>query len=637
MFESGNIYARESMRFPCFTFLKIKTMKKNLFFLILPLLIALNAGAITFKENLLFSAELDASQVIPAVNSGGKGIGAFMLNKNRDSVSVAMSFIGLSGSPVGVKIYQGSETINGTLLTDLSAFISGNQVKTNLGGAIVAALLTDLYADHLYVVVETQAHSAGEIRGQVKLEADLNFVGDLNGLQAVPVVAGTAYGLGSFSLSKDKSTFDYRIVCRDLTGVITAAELHFGASGQTGALAEDLTASVFGNVIYGTLQPSAQFLDSLFKGKIYLNVITANNPTGEIRSQLINYKGLSFEAIIDGSQMVPAITTPAVGVSVIRLSTDLDTLYYDAVFDGIATSIDYAHLHIGYAGAPYGSLSVDFSNSIAGNRIKGMKTGASINSSIIKRLLISNLTYIVHTAAYPNGEIRGAVIRYAREGLTINCSGSQVVSPVTTAAYGTGIVSINRNDDNLHYLWMAGNLSSTTTAAHFNKNVYGQNGPVLFDMTAQMNTTGNEAWAAGYWTSTTAVPFLPSNVNQFQTDSVYLELLNATYPGGELRGQVESGMVYYSPTGIATSDAFSGAQLSLFPVPASDQLNVQFSAANFASLQIEITDVTGRVVYAQRFPSALLYTIDLRSFETGIYFITVSSGQTAVSQKIIKG
>ncbi|MGL5889368.1 MAG: CHRD domain-containing protein, partial [Bacteroidia bacterium] len=362
---------------------------------------------------------------------------------------------------------------------------------------------------------------------------------------------GPAYGLGSFSLSKDKSKLDYKIICQSLSGSVTSAGLYFGAAGQTGAMAADLSASVFGNVIYGTLQPNSQLLDSLFAGKIYCNISTATNSAGEIRSQLINYKGLSFEAVIEGSQMVPAITTPAVGISVIRLSPDLDTLFYDAAFDGIGSSIDYAHLHIGYAGSPYAGLLVDFSNSISGNRIKGMKTGSSVNSGIIKRLLISNLAYIVHTATYPNGEIRGAVVRYAREGLTINCSGTQVVSPVSTAAYGTGIVSVNRYDDDLHFMWMAGNLSSTASAAHFNKNVYGQNGPVIFDMSTQMIASGSEASAEGYWKSTSTIPFTISNSQQFQTDSVYLEITNSTYPGGELRGQVESGMVYYSPTGIA--------------------------------------------------------------------------------------
>jgi CHRD domain/Secretion system C-terminal sorting domain len=614
-------------------------MKKILLLLSACLFIALQSHAITFKENLLFSAELDASQVIPAVNTSGKGIGAFMLNKTRDSISVAMSFIGLSGQPVSIKVYQGTEDVNGTMVADLTPHIIGNQAKGNLGGAIVVTLLTDLFADHLYVVVETQAHPSGEIRGQIKLEADWNFAADMNGLQTVPVAAGNAYGLGSFSLSKDKSTLDYKIICQNLSGSITSAELHFGAVGQTGAMAADLSASVFGNVIYGTLQPNSQLLDSLFAGRIYCNISTANNSTGEIRSQLVNYKGLSFEAIIEGIQMVPAITTPAVGISIIRLSPDLDTLFYDAAFDGIGTSIDYAHLHIGYAGAPYAALLVDFSNSISGNRIKGMKTGSSVNSSIIKRLLISNLAYIVHTAAYPNGEIRGEVVRYARESFTINCSGSQVVSPVNTAAYGTGFVSVNRNEDNAHFAWIAGNLSSNVTAAHFNKNVFGQNGPLLYDMSSQMTVTATEASASGYWKSTDNTPFTISNSTQFQTDSVYLELINSAYPGGELRGQAESGMVYYSPTGIANSEIFTDGHLTIYPVPATEQVSIRFEEAEYQEIAIDIIDVSGRIVYSERVQSnsaSFNYSIDLNSFESGVYIVKVSTANASGSGRIIK-
>ncbi|MGL5889350.1 MAG: CHRD domain-containing protein, partial [Bacteroidia bacterium] len=169
-------------------------MKKLLLLLSAHLFFVLQAEAITFKENLLFSSQLDASQVIPAVNSTGKGIGAFMLNKTRDSISVAMSFIGLSGLPVSVKVYQGSENVNGIMVADLTPHISGNQAKGNLGGAIVVTLLNDLFADYLYVIVETQANPSGEIRGQIKLEADWNFAADMNGLQTVPVVMGPAYG-----------------------------------------------------------------------------------------------------------------------------------------------------------------------------------------------------------------------------------------------------------------------------------------------------------------------------------------------------------------------------------------------------------------------------------------------------------
>ncbi|MGL4598388.1 MAG: CHRD domain-containing protein, partial [Bacteroidia bacterium] len=330
-------------------------MKKMLFSFATVLWCVIQAQAITFKENLLFSAKMEGAQVVPAVATGAKGIGSLMLNKTRDSLAVNMSFNGLSGAPTSVWIYQGAAGVNGAQLIDLTAYMTGNRIAMQLSGAAVTGNIANLFKEDLYLLVATQANPTGEIRGQIKLESDWNFAADLTGMEAIPAVSGNAYGLGSFSLSLDKTKLSYRIICQNLTGAITGATLHFGAMGQTGTLVNDLTSSVNGNVISGTLVPTSMMLDSLFARKIYLNITTATNPTGELRSQLINYKGLTFEAMIDGGQMVPAIASPGQGISLIRLSPTMDTLYYDAVMDNINTNIDYAHLHVGNAGFAYGS------------------------------------------------------------------------------------------------------------------------------------------------------------------------------------------------------------------------------------------------------------------------------------------
>jgi hypothetical protein len=613
-------------------------MKKSLFILATVLLSALSSKAITFKGHLLFASKLDGAQVVPSVSSNANGVSSFMLNKTRDSLTINLSMIGLSGPAVNVSLCQGNEGVNGTLLTNLTPFLNGNKLTTDLTGANLTAIISKLMSDNLYLLVTTAANPAGEIRGQVKLESDWNFVADLSSMETVPMMMSSAYGLGSFALSLDKQKINFRIICQKLNGPITNAELRFGDYGVAGPLAADITGFITGvnsTIVAGSISTNAQLLDSLFSGRVYLNISTAAVPTGIVRSQLINRKGLSFDANGTGAQMVPAITSIGQSVCVLRLSTNLDTLYFDAVADSLSSNLDYAHMHVGNFGFPYGAVQVDFTPFINGSRVKGMVTGVSSGSTIY-RMLISNVSFVFHTALRPNGELRGQIIRYAREGYTINMNGEQVVPAVTSVAYGAGIVSTDRFDDNAHYVWNAGSLSATATGAHFHKNKIGFNGPQIYDMTSIMLATGTDVSAEGFWTSTDATPFLPVNSLQLNKDSVYLDIHNSVFPNGEIRGQVASGY-NASSTMIAVPENKMDVSVSLMPNPTQNEITI--STINKPIVSIEVISIYGQVIYRSGFNQTgteTTATIDLSNYATGIYFIRINGNDFSVLKKVIK-
>jgi hypothetical protein len=613
-------------------------MKKSLFILTALLLGVLPSKAITFKGHLLFTSKLDGAQVVPAASSAANGVSSFMLNKTRDSLTINLSMIGLSGPAVNVSLYQGNEGVNGTLLTNLTSFLNGNKLTTDLTGANLSAIISKLMSDNLYLLVTTTANPAGEIRGQVKLESDWNFVADLSSMETVPMMMSSAYGLGSFGLSLDKQKLNFRIVCQNLNGPITNAELHFGDYGVAGNLAADITSFITGvnnHVVAGSISTNAQLLDSLFSGRVYLNISTAAVPTGVVRSQLIHKKGLSFDANGTGAQMVPSITSVGQSVCVLRLSTNLDTLYFDAVADSLSSTLNYAHMHVGNAGFPYGAVQQDFTPFINGCRVRGMIAGVSTGTTIYK-MLISNLSFVFHTTLHPNGELRGQIIRYAREGYAINMNGYQVVPSVTSLAYGAGIVSTDRFDDNAHYMWNAGSLSATATEADFHKNVTGFNGAQIYDMTSIMLTSGTNVSAEGYWQSTDATPFLPVNSLQFNKDSVYLDIHNSVFPNGEIRGQVVAG--YHSSSSIiAVPENKNDAGVSLMPNPAQNEITI--STINRPIGSIEVITIYGQIIYQASFNkmgAETTTTIDLSNYVNGIYFIRINGNDFSVLKKVIK-
>jgi CHRD domain/Secretion system C-terminal sorting domain len=611
-------------------------MKKITFiFTLLFALLGKSAFAFTFRENLLFTAKMDGAQMVPSVSTTAQGIGSFMLNKRRDSIAINLSIIG--ATPTSIAIYQGKEGQNGTLLFDLTSAIQGKSLATFLRGTSVTGNLTQLFSEDLYVLVSTADYPSGLMRSQIKLVTDRHFMADLKGSEVVPAVTTAAYGLGSFGLSLDQGKLNLKVICQNLSGAIIGAKLYSGAIGAVGTEAVNLSSFVDGNVVTASLVPTAALLNDLFAAEIYLNIETAAHPNGEIRSQLRLLKGLTFEARSDGAQMVPPIANEGQSISIIRLSPRLDTLFYDVVLDKIITNIDYAHLHVGDYGEPYGALQVDLSNSIVGRRIKGIKRGSELNSVTINKLLVSNLAVVAHTTAHPDGEIRGQAVRFAHEGYTLDLSGGAQVPFNASGAYGSGFVTINRDGDQVYYDWLVGDLSGEATSAHFHSGVAGQNGPVIYDMSSIMQTSGTSAAASGFWKSTDTPPFLPTNLLQFDNKSVYLNIHTDAFPDGEIRGQVQKGTVFYSTS--ATNDLAEQYNIQISPNPAQSVIQLNLSSQRTGKLSIQIVNTLGQVVYSENTTNRtgdFQSTIDVSGWSNGVYFLNINDGQGMVSRKIVK-
>ena len=106
-------------------------------------------------------------------------------------------------------------------------------------------------------------------------------------------------------------------------------------------------------------------------------------------------------------------------------------------------------------------------------------------------------------------------------------SGDQEVPAVTTAAKGSGTVTIG--DD----MSVKGSISTTGvagTAAHIHMAAAGKNGPVIVPMTK----SGDAGW--------TFAPDAKLNADQmkaFKAGDLYINVHSAANPNGEIRGQLK--------------------------------------------------------------------------------------------------
>ncbi|HWQ13225.1 MAG TPA: CHRD domain-containing protein [Roseiflexaceae bacterium] len=225
-----------------------------------------------------FTAALRGDQEVPPVDTGAEGAGVFALSPDRTLLLYDVAHSGLSSAQTGQHIHRGPPGESGPVVHPLSA---GNPMTGTL--TLTLTDTAELLAGEFYVNVHSTLHEGGEIRGQI-LPASACFTAQLSGGSEVPPVIGTgAEGVGTFTLSADRTALSYRISFSGLSSGQTGAHIHSGAIGTDGDIVFPLAN---GSPISGTLTLTDTQTSDLLTGLYYVNVHTTTNPGGEIRGQI---------------------------------------------------------------------------------------------------------------------------------------------------------------------------------------------------------------------------------------------------------------------------------------------------------------------------------------------------------------
>jgi len=133
--------------------------------------------------------------------------------------------------------------------------------------------------------------------------------------------------------------------------------------------------------------------------------------------------GIAFLAVMTGAGEVPPVSTAGVGISSLLLSKDGATLYYSVEVTGASSTVSAAHIHLGQAGvngqivanlcgagsAPAcGTEGVIATGAITAASLVGPLAGHSL-ADLTTALRSGGAYTNVHTASFPNGELRGQV------------------------------------------------------------------------------------------------------------------------------------------------------------------------------------------------------------------------------------
>lgn len=135
------------------------------------------------------------------------------------------------------------------------------------------------------------------------------FVFDLRGSQEVPPVPSTATGGCYGELNQGAATFAMTCV-HDVVNA-TVMHIHRAPAGANGPIAFDMgdPSSGFVNATWTGMTPTN--IADLLAGNLYVNIHTAGRPAGEIRGQILTRTVDMVEFTVDGSQVVPAGTSPS--------------------------------------------------------------------------------------------------------------------------------------------------------------------------------------------------------------------------------------------------------------------------------------------------------------------------------------
>jgi hypothetical protein len=381
----------------------------------------LTLATLATAQTSYWAAALDGSQEVPATTSTAIGWGVVRLVEPANTVNIFIHTEGLTGPATAAHMHLGNVGISGGVLVPLS----GGPNDWSGSGVLTAANVVALKAAGTYLNVHTAANPNGEIRGQVVASLTSRFTAVLNGAQETPPNSSTATGIGVAFLHEPSNRVVYTVSTTGLVNV-TAAHIHVGAVNVAGPVLVPLNGSA-GQYCGVSDRLTAANVATLRTSGMYCNVHTATFPNGEIRGQ-INPGVDDLGGSMDGTQETPATTSTAVGHATVQLQPD-GTLQYTVNVTGLTGPPFAAHLHMGAVG-------------IAGPIVVILSGGPSVYSGTSPVLTSSQINDLrnslwyanVHTAAFPNGEIRGQLLPLQLPAVYAGgCTGSNGVRPEIAA------------------------------------------------------------------------------------------------------------------------------------------------------------------------------------------------------------
>ena len=285
--------------------------------------------------------------------------------------------------------------------------------------------------------------------------------------------------------------------------------------------------------------------------------------------------GTLFTADLSGSSEVPPNGSIATGQANLYLSSDETNLHVKLTATGFTNLITASHIH---KAEPTVNGPVVFGIGAFTTTIEADWALSAANVADLK----AGLFYVnVHSDVFPGGEIRGQVMGGLSYSYLANLTGANEVPPNASTKTGIGDVTLHADGSNLHIdLTATGFAPGGIIASHIHEAPPGVNGGVIFGIGAFNNRIAKDFAPT------------PAQIAVLNAGNYYVNCHSATFPGGEIRGQ----LIGNPAAGV--TPVFAGNRLALRagPNPMSAATTLRYSLPAGSLGRVEIFDVGGRSV-----------------------------------------
>jgi hypothetical protein len=253
----------------------------------------------------------------------------------------------------------------------------------------------------------------------------------------------------------------------------------------------------------------------------------------------------TFTAIMSGGAETPPGPPEGSGLAAVTLNGT--TVEFALSVRGIGDPTA-AHIHIATTGAVVVPLNPAFTN--------GVGSGSVTTTADIAAAIVANPSgyYVnVHTAAFPAGAIRGTLnggpsssVTYAT---TLTGAGE---APAAASTTGGGLAVVTISGSSVTFSLLVNGIAPPT-AAHIHRGVAGTSGPILVGF--------NPVFAGGVASGTVTTTEALATEILAHPSNFYVNVHNADFPGGAIRGQLDSNLpiFVYLPT-ITKADGVNGTK-----------------------------------------------------------------------------
>jgi len=247
-------------------------------------------------------------------------------------------------------------------------------------------------------------------------------------------------------------------------------------------------------------------------------------------------------AVLRGSQVVPALGTGAAGTATVTVAFDSSSFDYSVDQTGIVTPTA-VEIRLGGPGTngpvlftlPLGPFPIS-------GRIQDPGSFSPVGTALsfagaLSEISVGNTYLLIRSAAFPTGEIRGHLGESTLASAQL--TGGQEVGPISTPGTGTATILL---DDAQAVLSVTVNVSGLTgiTGAQIFDGKPGTSGSApLFRISSTAFTASASATlgAADFTPSSTITTFADA-INALLSGLLYVQVLTGGHPTGEIRGQV---------------------------------------------------------------------------------------------------